>query len=137
MAPTGNQLATRTELMSTQPDPQQSVTKTEDASGESPGAGRDVDGWAVAKTPPKSPVNESTPKLVAMLAHAILGLGFNRIPLSTRRSMVSIFGMIALLTPLALWVSWSQTMLLVITGIGVLSVGILLVIVWLSPEDEL
>ena len=124
--------------MSTQSDSPQGGTKSKEIADRAPAPARDAEGWAVSAKPERSsPISESTPKLVAMLAHAILRLGFNRIPLSTRQSMVSLFGMIALMTPLALWVSWSRTMLLVFTGIGVLAVAALLVIVWLSPEDEL
>ena len=93
----------------------------------------DAEGWPVGK----SPVTDSTPRLLAMLAHALLQLGFNRIPLATRQRMISFFGMVALITPLILWVSWTKTMLLVFSGIGVLCVAALLIIVWLSPEDEL
>ena len=89
------------------------------------------------RTASKSPVNNSTPRLMAMLAHALLHLGFNRIPLGVRQALVSVFGMIALITPLILWVSWSEFMLLFFTGIGIFSVMALLIIVWLSPEDEL
>ncbi len=100
----------------------------------------DEQGWAVSPakaTKPKSPFSESTPRLLAMLGHAILAMGFNRIPLAKRQFMISFFGMVALVTPLILWISWTKVMLLVFSGIGMLSVGALLVIVWLSPEDEL
>lgn len=113
-------------------EPQRAKASTgDDADRRSPEL--DAEGWPVSK----GPVTDSTPRLLAMLAHALLRLGFNRIPLATRQSMISFFGMVALLTPLILWVSWTKTMLLVFSAIGVLSVVALLIIVWLSPEDEL
>ncbi len=124
--------------MQSPPDSEHSQDSAEALAGDSGQLPRDADGWALStRTATKSPIDGSTPKLMAMLAHALLYLGFNRIPLGMRQTLVSVFGMIALITPLILWVSWSEFMLLFFTGVGIFCVAALLIIVWLSPEDEL
>ena len=55
--------------------------------------------------------SESMARLVAMLGHAIIAMGFNRLSLSVRQSLVSVFGLVALFCPLALWIAWTTTML--------------------------
>ena len=92
---------------------------------------------AVQQPARTSPVGESTPRLMVMLAHAASHLGFNKLPLATRQRLVSVLGLTALFTPLGLWISWNPAMLVGFTVLGVSCVAVLLLIVWLSPEDEL
>lgn len=56
-------------------------------------------------------------------------------PRLLREIAISVLGLIALLTPLALWVSWSTTMFSVILLIGGLAIGAIFLLVWFS-EDE-
>ena len=95
--------------------------------------------------PPKAPEldprpgsgSESTPQLLGMLAHALMSVGFNKLPLAIRQRLISILGLTALFTPLGLWISWNTAMLVGFTILGISCVVVLLLIVWLSPEDEL
>ena len=81
--------------------------------------------------------DESVPRLLLLLTHAAMRLGFSSLSLAARQRMVSILGLTALFTPLAIWVSWNPAMLVGFTLLGVSCVAALLLIVWLSPEDEM
>jgi len=85
----------------------------------------------------QAPTGESVPRLLLLLTHAAMRLGFSSLSLAARQRLVSILGLTALITPLALWVSWNPAMLIGFTLLGIFCVAVLLLIVWLSPEDEM
>lgn len=58
-------------------------------------------------------------------------------PRVLREIAISGLGLIALLTPLALWVSWSPMMFTVILLTGGLAIGAIFLLVWLSKDEYL
>ena len=79
---------------------------------------------------------EGLPRLLAMLVHALLGRMRDRAPESVSRVGITVCGLVLMVTPLALWVAWSKTVLLTVLVICLVAVALLLVFVWLAPGDE-
>ena len=78
---------------------------------------------------------ESWPRLLGQLAHAVLRKGFDQVPISVINRLIAACSLFALVSPLLLWVSWSQTGFFIIVGSFLLAVGIIGLLIWLYPED--
>lgn len=82
-----------------------------------------------------SPREESLPRLLGQLAHALLRAGFDRLPIALVNRIIAGCALVALISPLLLWVSWSRTGFLIIIGTAALAVGIIYLLIWLYPDD--
>ena len=58
-----------------------------------------------------------------------------RIPRRMRQSAISILGMIALITPLFLWTTWSPQTFRIVLYVGVLAVLLIYLLIWSSPDE--
>ncbi len=84
-----------------------------------------------------APVAESLPGLFAQLLHASLRTAFRRVSIHTINRIIAGCALIAMVTPLLLWVSWSKTGFFIIIGTAATCVGIIWVLIWLYPEDPI
>jgi hypothetical protein len=97
--------------------------------------------WQVVMMQPEvpeqttAPVAESLPGLLAQLLHASLRTAFRRVSIDTINRIIAGCALIAMVTPLLLWVSWSKTGFFIIIGTAATCVGIIWVLIWLYPED--
>ena len=80
-------------------------------------------------------VSESIPRLVAMLVHATLARGVRALPEKVLSHSIALCASVALLAPLLLWVSWSKTVFYTVLGTSVTAFLLLLLLVWLHPDD--
>ena len=83
----------------------------------------------------KPPVAESLPALLTQLLHASLRTAFQRVSIDTINRIIGGCALIAMVTPLLLWVSWSKTGFFIIIGTAATCVGIIWVLIWLYPQD--
>jgi len=97
--------------------------------------------WQTVMTEPevpkqtKPPVAESLHGLLAQLIHASLRTAFRHVSIDTINRIIAGCALIAMVTPLLLWVSWSKTGFFIIIGTAATCVGIIWVLIWLYPED--
>ncbi len=49
---------------------------------------------------------------------------------------VVVLGMILAISPLALWVAWSETVFIVVLGVGAVAMGLLLALITLGDEND-
>jgi hypothetical protein len=78
---------------------------------------------------------ESLGALLAQLAHALLARGCARLPLVLVNRIIASCALIALVSPLLLWISWSRTGFFIILATAAVAVGIIHLLVWLYPDD--
>lgn len=78
---------------------------------------------------------ESLGALLAQLVHALLARGCARLPLVLVNRIIACCGLIALISPLLLWISWSKTGFFIIIATAGIAVGIIQLLVWLYPDD--
>ena len=83
----------------------------------------------------KPPAAESLHALLAQLIHASLRTALRRLSIDTVNRIIAGCALIAMVTPLLLWVSWSKTGFFIIIGTAATCVGIIWVLIWLYPED--
>lgn len=75
---------------------------------------------------------DSTPALLLLLLKAVAA----RLPPGIIRYCMSACGLVALLSPLGMWVAWSKLMLAVVLLTGVAAIALFLALLWLYPGDE-
>ncbi len=78
----------------------------------------------------------STLTLLGLLAPAAARRLVSRIPMSVRQGLVTLGGLVALATPVLLWISWSITVFYWVLGVGVGGVVLVVAVVWFSPEER-
>ena len=78
---------------------------------------------------------EPLPTLLLQLVQASLRTLFNHVPVRIIDRVITCCALVALVTPLLLWVSWSKTGFLIILGTAAACVGLIWLLVWLYPED--
>ena len=79
--------------------------------------------------------NESLIALIAQLTHALLARACARLPLVLVNRIITCCGLIALVSPLLLWISWSRAGFFIIIATVAIAVGIIHLLVWLYPDD--
>ena len=90
-------------------------------------------------TPPTPPAptrpDQAEPlwRLVLWLPLAVLRRGHDRLPVSWIRLVMSVCGMVAMVTPLLLWVSWTKAMFWGVLGAGGGAIAVFMLLVWLAP----
>ena len=80
--------------------------------------------------------NESTLLLLSQLTGALTRHGIAKLPLRIRQGCVSLCGIIALVSPLLLWVTWSKLVFYIVVSTAVISVLIVYIIVTFGPDDH-
>lgn len=60
-----------------------------------------------------------------------------RIPRGMRQDAISTLGMIALATPLMLWMAWSPLMFRIVLYGGVTAIFLIYMLIWSSPDETL
>ena len=83
----------------------------------------------------KSPEAEPLHALLAQLVHATLRAAFLRMSIDTVNRIIAGCALIAMVTPLLLWVSWSKTGFFIIIGTAATCVSIIWLLIWLYPDD--
>jgi hypothetical protein len=83
----------------------------------------------------KPPAAEPLHALLTQLLHASLRNAFRRVSIDTINRIIAGCALIAMVTPLLLWVSWSKTGFFIIIGTAATCVGIIWVLIWLYPQD--
>ena len=83
----------------------------------------------------RSSADDRLAVLLGQLAHALLRAGFDRLPLPLVNRVIAGCALVALISPLLLWVSWSKTGFFIIIGTAATAVGIIYLLIWLYPED--
>lgn len=78
---------------------------------------------------------ESLGALLAQLAHALLARACARLPLVLVNRIIACCALVALVSPLLLWISWSKTGFFIIIATAAVAVGIIHLLVWLYPDD--
>ena len=73
--------------------------------------------------------------LLAQLLHALLRAGFDRVPITLVNRIIAGCALVALVSPLLLWISWSKAGFFIIIGTAATAVGIIYLLIWLYPED--
>jgi hypothetical protein len=53
-----------------------------------------------------------------------------------RGALITVCGLVALLTPLLLWVAWSPQTFWLVTASGCAALLIIYVIIWTSPDED-
>lgn len=59
------------------------------------------------------------------------------IPKRVRQSAISAFGLVALISPLFLWATWSPLSFRIVLYGGVAAVVLIYLLIWSSPDDDL
>lgn len=84
---------------------------------------------------PSKENNESTLLLLSQLPGALTRHSIAKLPLRIRQGCVSLCGIIALVSPLLLWISWSKVVFYIVVSTAVISVLIVYIIVRFGPDD--
>jgi hypothetical protein len=100
-----------------------------------PPARRGDGGWRGPEQARERAGRESLGALLAQLAHALLARGCARLPLVLVNRIIASCALIALVSPLLLWISWSRTGFFIILATAAVAVGIIHLLVWLYPDD--
>ena len=64
-------------------------------------------------------------------------LQLRRVPLAMRQRCISICGVIALISPLLLWLSWSKLVFWTVLSIWVCALAIVMALIWSSPDERI
>ncbi|MGI9498492.1 MAG: hypothetical protein ACR2P3_00510 [Geminicoccaceae bacterium] len=67
----------------------------------------------------------------------LLRATLERIPKRTRQSAISTLGMLALISPLFLWVTWSFLSFRIVLYGAVSAIFFIYLLIWSSPDDDL
>jgi len=78
----------------------------------------------------------STPRLVLMLMPAFVSILIAKIPQRARERMVTFFGVISMVSPLALWIAATPRLLAWVLGIALFSIVMCWLLVTFGPDDE-
>jgi len=85
---------------------------------------------------PSKENNESTLLLLSQLTGALTRHGIAKLPLGVRQGCVSFCGIIALVSPLLLWISWSKLVFYIVVSTAIISVLIVYIIVTFGPDEN-
>ena len=97
--------------------------------------------WHVSEVPHKvdeaiaPPPAEPLRYLLIQLVQACLKAAFDRVPVGVIDRVITCCALVALVTPLLLWISWSKTGFFIIIGTTAACVGVIWLLIWLYPED--
>ena len=93
--------------------------------------------WHVSKSPHQAnrPVAEPLQTLLVQLVQAMLRAAFRHVPISVMNRVIAGCALIAMASPLLLWISWSKTGFFIIIGTAMTCVAIIWLLIWLYPED--
>ena len=88
-----------------------------------------------------NPANKALPEpstfaLIRLLFVALLYWGVGKIPAAVRQACLTVCGLIAMVTPLLLWIA-SKTVFCWVLTIGCTSIAIIYLLVMFSPEEYL
>ena len=79
---------------------------------------------------------ESFGLLLYWLCLALVARARTRTSMRVVRGGITCCSLVLLVSPLALWMAWSATALLGMLLLTGLAIGVILALVWLSPEDR-
>ncbi len=80
--------------------------------------------------------SDSTPALLVLLLKALARRWGQRLPPRVLHRCMSACGLVALLTPLGLWVAWSKLTLGVVLLAGFSALVVFLALLWMLPGDK-
>ena len=80
-------------------------------------------------------VTEPLHRLLLQLLQACLHTVFDHVPIAIIDRVITCCALVALVTPLLLWISWSKTGFFIILGTASSCVAIIWLLIWLYPED--
>lgn len=85
--------------------------------------------------PPREARGESLVQLLVQLVRALLRAALRPVPVEIINRVISSCALVALVSPLLLWFSWSRAGFFIIIGTAAAAIALIYLLAWLFPED--